>query len=39
MFEQTDLMLNTDSVFSNISYESFKKITYAKFLLWSQKLL
>jgi hypothetical protein len=44
MFEQTDLMLNTDSVCSNISYESFKKNTYgyAKFLLWllwSQKLL
>jgi hypothetical protein len=26
MFEQTDLMLNTDLVCSNISYKSFKKL-------------
>ena len=41
MFEETDLALNTDSV---SSFKHFLQIfqnlefTYAKFLLWSQKL-
>jgi hypothetical protein len=43
MFEGTGLVLNTESVPSNIGYkffmQNFKLIyLYAKFLLWSQKL-
>ena len=38
MFEETESVLNTKSVRSNISYLQNLQFTDAKFLLWSQKL-